>query len=214
MASGLAHEIRNPLAALEVLGGLLERQLDDAESKELLQEMLTEQRRIGAAVDACLDFARAPHFERERLSVAGLLASVAERAQRRVAFAGAVEVEEEGPLVASVDRASLGQALLDLAVNALQALSESGTRAPRLDLRAESTPDGGVTFTVADNGPGVAPELRERIFHPFFTSRAQGTGVGLAQVQRVVTGHGGTIQVEGRPGGGAVFRLHLPGSEA
>jgi signal transduction histidine kinase len=69
-----------------------------------------------------------------------------------------------------------------------------------------------VVISVSDTGPGIPPELQERIFYPFFTTKQDGSGVGLSNVQKIVTGHGGAVVVESRPGEGATFRIHLPGT--
>lgn len=209
MAAGLAHEIRNPLAAMEVLAGLLKRRLDDPEDQELLQDLVLEQRHIGAAVDACLEFVRPEPPQRAPVDLSELLREAARRATRRVAFDGQLELPQgEGPQL-ELDEALMLRALVDLVVNALQAMDEAGTAAPRLVLGIEQA-EGGVALTIADNGPGIPVELQERIFSPFFTTRAEGSGVGLALVQKVVASHGGSLQLESRPGHGAVFRLHLP----
>jgi signal transduction histidine kinase len=209
MASGLAHEIRNPLAAMEVLAGLLERRLQDAEAKELLAELVTEQRRIGDSVDACLEFVRPAHLERRPVDLAGLLREACEQARRRVPFEGVVAVSEHGPLHWQVDEGQLRRALVDLIVNALQAMNEAGSVQPRLELSASSAADG-VLLVARDNGPGLPAELHERVFHPFFTTRERGSGVGLACVHKVIASHGGSISLESAPGQGAEFRIHLP----
>ncbi len=209
MAAGLAHEIRNPLAAMEVIGGLLKRRLDDPESQELVQEMLDEQRRIGAAVDACLAFVRPEGIERAPVDLAELVRDAAARATRRAPYRGTLRLPEASGPRALVDELQLRRALVDLIVNAIQAMEEAGTEAPCLELSVGST-RGGAVLVVADNGPGVPAELRDRIFAPFFTTRSRGSGVGLAQAQKTAAAHGGTLQLESAPGEGATFRMHLP----
>jgi signal transduction histidine kinase len=111
-----------------------------------------------------------------------------------------------------VDPDRMRAALVDLVVNALEAMRDGANPVAQLWLGARPGGDGGVRLEVADTGPGVEPKLRERIFHPFFTTRPEGTGVGLAEVHKVVAAHGGQVEVGERAGGGAVFRIHLPPS--
>ena len=121
------------------------------------------------------------------------------------------------------DAESLQEVFTNLIVNAFEALADVGHPAPQLRLAletvdaAESRPPAvhrgeapELVFTVADNGPGIPDELRERVFYPFFTTRGQGSGVGLAQVQKVVAAHGGRIELESIPDAGATFRVRLP----
>jgi signal transduction histidine kinase len=133
-----------------------------------------------------------------------------------VLFSGRVDWHVEPGaerLVADPDR--LRTALTNLLVNALEAMAETAREDHRLEVRVEAcAEDGGFAISISDTGPGVPPELRERIFYPFFTTRDHGSGVGLAEAQKVVAGHGGVIEVDGRPGGGATFRIHLPAAEA
>jgi two-component system sensor histidine kinase HydH len=95
-------------------------------------------------------------------------------------------------------------------VNAFEAMRETGGTRPHSLRIAAQVEDGELRLSIADTGPGVAPENRERIFYPFFTTREHGTGVGLAEVHKMVASHGGSVEVQARPGGGAVFVVHLP----
>ncbi len=209
MAAGLAHEIRNPLAAMEVLAGLLKRRIDAPEQLELLQDLVEEQHRIGAAVDACLAFVRPEPPERRSIDLSSVVCEAATRAAERAGFAGQLELpESKGPNV-ELDAAQISRAIVDLTVNAIQAMEEAGTPAPRLSVGIERSADG-ILLSVADNGPGIPAELQERIFSPFFTTRAKGSGVGLALVQKTILSHGGSVQLESDPEGGTEFRLHLP----
>lgn len=103
------------------------------------------------------------------------------------------------------DAAQLEQVLINLAKNAAEATVE--TRAPRLEINARLVRGGRLRLEVADNGPGVPPGMESHIFTPFFTTRAQGTGVGLAVVRNLVHGMGGTVRYGKRANGGAIFIL-------
>ncbi len=214
MAAGLAHEIRNPLAAMEMGVGLLKRKLHDPEELELLEELQLGQREIAETIDACLAFVRHAPPERRPTELGALLRQAFATASRRVPLAVAAELPElDGPILA-VDPAQLRGAVVDLCVNALQALREARTQAPALTLRAVADPEGGMRLEVEDNGPGVAAEDRERIFQPFFTTRAGGSGVGLASVQKIVSAHGGHLQLDSEPTRGTRFTIHLPAGVA
>ncbi|MBW2243119.1 MAG: hypothetical protein JRH01_14130 [Deltaproteobacteria bacterium] len=209
MAAGLAHEIRNPLAAMEVLAGLLKRRIEAPEQHELLQDLVEEQHRIGAAVDACLAFVRPETPECSSFDLSSVVRDAAARAAERACFEGQLELPEgEGPKV-ELDAVQISKAIVDLTLNAIQAMDEARTQAPRLSVSVQTSADG-VLISISDNGPGVPAELQERIFSPFFTTRAKGSGVGLALVQKIIVSHGGSVQLESPPEGGTVFRLHLP----
>jgi signal transduction histidine kinase len=217
MAAGMAHEIRNPLASLEVLAGLLKRELGDRpEALGLVEELGTELRGLAATVTASLEFVRPLALHRETLDPEALLREALERARARRPFAGRASVRvAPGLLPLRGDRERLRGALVNLAENALAAMAEAAPPegGHRLVLAIEPEGGGGVRISVADTGPGVPAELRERIFYPFFTTREGGSGLGLAEAQKVAASHGGSVEVDEAPGGGAVFRLLLPSAE-
>ncbi len=230
MAAGLAHELRNPLASMEVLAGLLERRLaPDGEERQLLRELVGQLRAVTRSLDGTLAFVRPTPGRPQEIDPVSLLEECLDRACTRVHFPGKVERDYEEalpPLVA--DPEQLRAVFTDLLVNALEAMDDAdsdGARAPRLDLclrrelraplapeprRATDAAGAELVFSIGDSGPGVPRELRDRIFYPFFTTKAGGSGVGLANAQKVVTGHGGLIELAEAVGGGAVFRVRLP----
>ena len=212
MAAGLAHEIRNPLASMEVLAGLLKRLLSGRDDElELLEELIGELRTVAATVSASLDFVRPVALAREDVHVAGLVDDALVRARARVPFAGRVQREVPDAARIWADPERLRGALTHVIVNALQAMEEGEGRDHQLAVRVEPDREhGGLLIAVSDTGPGVPEELRERIFYPFFTTREAGSGVGLAEAQKVIASHGGSIEVRARPGGGSTFRVHLP----
>ena len=130
----------------------------------------------------------------------------------------------------AADPQLIGAAVTNLILNACEAMGDSGGRlvlglcermAPRparavrvgadaADAAASAPLAREIVLSVSDTGPGIAPELREKIFYPFFTTKQQGSGVGLAQVQKIAVGHGGSVALECRAGGGCTFRVHLP----
>jgi signal transduction histidine kinase len=221
MAAGLAHELRNPLASLELLGGLLKRRVgEDPEAVELVEEVLAEVRTLAAAVDASLASVRAPAPEPRSVRVADAFDQALARVGAAHSFGGRVVRRCPGGLHVHADPEQLRSVLDNLIANALIAMegdavgSGAGSGAGEgavLLLTAAASPDGsGVEIVVEDNGPGVPAELRERIFYLFFTTRPEGSGVGLAEVQKLVVGHGGSVAVEPATPRGARFVIHLP----
>jgi signal transduction histidine kinase len=209
MLAGIAHEVRNPLGGLELYAGLLRDAL--AEQPERLAEVARIERELGhlrTVVSEFLEYARRPKPELAALPVRPLLEEVRELTE---AAAGArVVVEAPAGLTVRADASQLRRALLNLARNAAAAMQGR----PGEVVLAAAAEDGRVRIEVRDRGPGVAAELREKIFTPFFTTREKGTGLGLAFVREIVRDHGGDVAVDDAAGGGAVFRVDLPGAAA
>ncbi len=214
MTAGLSHEIRNPLNAAALQLTVLERRvqkLPRPEQSPLLEPLhlvRDEIRRLDHILEDFLQFARPREFVPKPVEVPlvlnkvlDLLAGEAER--REVRFERAFEAV---PDVAG-DEERLRQVLMNLALNALEAIPAGGWI--RLECRPAEK-DGMVEIRMDDSGPGIAHELRERIFEPFFTTKAKGSGLGLSIVHAIVVQHGGTISVEEAPAGGARFVLRLP----
>jgi signal transduction histidine kinase len=221
MAAGLAHELRNPLSGMEVMAGLLKRRLaEGSQEHSLVLDLLAQLRVMARALDDALEFVRpvapAPH----PVDPVTLLELCVDRACARVAFPGKIErAYAEGVPRVAADPNQLLVAVTDLVVNALEAMAgcDDG-RELRLELAVgRSLPAGPeprahheVVLSIGDTGPGVPADLRNRIFYPFFSTKDGGSGVGLAKAQKVVTSHGGTIELESEPGRGATFRVRLP----
>lgn len=211
MAAGLAHEIRNPLASIQVLVDLLKRGLGAGSGElELVEEIRGELESLTRIVNGSLAFVRPHAAMRAPVELAELAGEALRRARARIPFDGAVELAVPAWLRPNLDEQQLESVLVNLIVNAFEAMQ--GAPADRRGLlRIEAAlAEGELRLVVSDNGPGVPPENRERIFYPFFTTRDQGTGVGLAEVHKAVVSHGGSIEVRERVGGGAVFLIHLP----
>jgi signal transduction histidine kinase len=211
MAAGLAHELRNPLASMELAAGLLARRVgDDPESLSLLGDLRGQLRQLSQTVGASLEFLRPPALRLEPLDPVEALDEALALAQRRGPVAARIQRRQDAALPKlTADRPLLGVALVNLIANAFQALEASGADG-RLELAIERGPaPDELCFSVADNGPGVPECDRDRIFEPFFTTRPDGSGIGLATVQKVAAAHGGSLSLETGPGG-SVFRLHLP----
>jgi nitrogen-specific signal transduction histidine kinase len=236
MAAGLAHEIRNPLAGIEVLAGLLKRRLGDRpEEQALVAELLGELRDVADTVTASLDFVRPLELARAPAEAVEIVEAALRLARSRVAFAGSVERDYDPDLPRiRCDADRLRALVTDLIVNAFEAMAGAEPRRPgrlRLALRSAVThgprravrvsadgsarpvaeaPARELVLEVADDGPGVAPEIRDKIFYPFFTTRERGSGVGLATAQKIAASHGGVLELDCPEAGGALFRLRLP----
>jgi signal transduction histidine kinase len=209
LAAGLAHEVRNPVAAIrgaaQAMGpGATERQRD--EMRDVIEE---ETERLGRFVGEFLDYARPGSPRRETIDPATLFARCLQ-AQRLAGrhIEAEVSILEPAPHVAG-DPDQLSRVLDNLLQNAW----EAGGDGVRVRLEVHASEGGRVTVRFEDNGPGVADEEQSRLFRPFHTTKERGTGLGLALVHRIVEAHGGEIRVDSPPGAGAAFTLVLPSAE-
>jgi signal transduction histidine kinase len=214
LASGIAHEVGTPLNIISGRTEILLRSLPpDDPGRADLEVIVGQIDRISAIIRSLLDTVRAHKPAIQPVApaplVERLLALLRPMARRRGVSLAA---ELPAPLPeAAADPGQLQQVLLNLLMNALEATPAGGpitvSAAPRdHDGRA------GVALTVADTGPGIAPEALGRVFEPFYTTKppGQGTGLGLAICRDIVREHGGTLTVQNRPGGGAAFTVWLP----
>ena len=216
LASTVAHEVRNPLNAVGMTAQRLKREFlgaTGADEREELQDLLgimtSETQRIDRIVQQFLEYARPPRLAPEPVDLGGLVDDVAGRARSRAESRGVrLEVQASGAGIAVVDPAQLRQALDNLVRNAVEATPEGG----RVSLSARRE-GGGHAVEVRDTGRGIEPDHLPRIFDLYFTTKADGTGVGLAVTQQIVTAHGGTIEVDSRPGAGTTMTVRLPAGE-
>jgi two-component system, NtrC family, sensor histidine kinase HydH len=201
LSAVLAHEIRNPLASLKGNAQLLAASLPAGERPRQKAERVVEEAiRLETLTNDLLEFVRKGTIARAAVDPAAL---VRERAAQLPDAAGAVEVVADGaPATWPLDAARIGQVLTNLIDNAIAA-------GPPVRVAITTARDR-LIIEIRDHGPGVAPGDAERIFEPFFTSKSQGTGLGLTVARRIVEQHGGTIAVGAAPGGGACFRIELP----
>lgn len=208
LGASLAHEIRNPLAGIKGFAQLIEKNPSDGRSAAHAGRVVAEARRLEELVNDLLSYARTGEPHRTRIN-AGEFVSQALDLIRDEAGAQGVTIREDCPegLMIGGNHDRLHQLLLNLCRNALQAMPDGGEL--RVALRKGAV---GVELSVADTGEGIPAELGARLFEPFFTTRARGTGLGLALCRKIAEEHGGTISVESAPGKGSVFTLTLPGA--
>ena len=212
MARQLAHEIKNPLGGLRGAAQLLERELHE-HLREYTGVIISEADRLTALVDSMIGPARAP--QKALINVHELCEHVY-RLLRSEARAGVLVERDYDPSLpnAEVDANQIIQALLNIARNALLAVGERGRIVIRTRIAANVSIGTtrhklAASVSVEDNGPGVPPEIADTIFFPLVTGRANGTGLGLAVSQDLVTRHGGLIEFESKPGR-TVFTILLP----
>ncbi len=220
MLAGIAHEVRNPLAGMSLYAGLLREDLgEDERLAPQLDHVKKVERELGhlqEIVTSFLEYARRPRPELVPATLPTLAQLIDEvrdleaHQAERLAVELRVEVprpERADERLVAIDRIELRRALHNLVRNALQATA--GRPAARVTL-AIAVEERHVTATVADNGPGITPEQLDKIWTPFFTTKQQGTGLGLAFVKEIVADHHGTISVDSTVGTGTTFQIRLP----
>jgi len=222
MAAAIAHEVKNPLASIEVMAGVLKRQLTDREDAlEILDDIIKESKMANSIVVEVLEFVRPIQLQVERVILDDVIKdsiTLAEGKRRRGAVTIKTELDPDVPELLA-DPHQLRQLFSNLLANAFEALGGEGHvditgRLELEDIEADS-PDVDpeppkVVVDVRDTGPGMSPDDLERIFSPFFTTKPQGTGLGLAIVRKVVDAHEGQIKASSVPGEGATFQVTLP----
>jgi two-component system, NtrC family, sensor histidine kinase HydH len=217
MSAGLAHEIRNPLGVIKGSAEMLSQKLAGAQplAAELAGYISSEVDRLNALVARFLDFARPLQIEARPHQISGIVDRALESVQHQFPHARVrVEREYAAALPAAlVDEQLCERVFINLLQNAFQAMDgRQPPDQPELKLAIAAENSGGrdgVAVLVEDSGPGVPPELREQIFNPFFTSKKDGVGLGLAIVAKILDEHGGSIRLEDSPRG-ARFRVFIP----
>ncbi len=211
LSAGIAHEFKNALATISGYAQMIRSEAQPGtELREHGELILHQTRALTHVVTEFLKFARPLELADEQVSLRPLieqvLAEVTE-AVPRVAISATGEFAE-----VSGDEALLRQAILNLARNAAEAAAENPSGG-RVILRGEIDASGsqqGQKIIVSDNGPGIPPESISKIFMPFYTTKTNGTGLGLAVVQKIVVQHGGSVEARNQPEGGAEFIVWLP----
>jgi signal transduction histidine kinase len=211
LAAGIAHEIRNPLVAVKTFLDLLPQRLDDQDFLNRFRDLsLGELRRVTDLIADLLALGKSKTAERRPVEVASTLEPVV-RLMDSTARKRQVEVAATfAPRLPSVwaDPDQLKQITLNLLLNAIES-SAAGTH---VSLAVRPAPGDGVVIEVRDEGPGIPAEQLETIFHPFFTTKETGTGLGLTLVHQMVVEHGGEISVESEVGRGSAFQVTIPGA--
>jgi two-component system sensor histidine kinase HydH len=211
LAAGIAHEIRNPLSSIKGFATILAgRSGDDPRKAQIYQVMVQEVERLNRVVSELLDFARPTELDRSIQPLTAILRRSVEliesdAMQSNVSVQYSVDPED---LQVNVDADRFAQVLLNLFLNALQAMEAGGI----LGVTA-FTGDGEVVVRVSDTGTGIQADSIPHIFDPYFTTKPGGVGLGLANAHKLVEAHGGDIHVESTPGNGTTFVIRLPSPE-
>jgi PAS domain S-box-containing protein len=207
MAATIAHEVKNPLAAIS---GPLQILSDDLKSgdphKELMMEILGQVKRLDGTVRSLLSFAKPTTPRKQPIPIREFLERVARLALEHE-LGRDVRFIHEGPadLAVSADPVLLEQVLWNLYLNAAESMKGKG----EIRISSRATADG-VELTVGDSGSGIPPELLDKLFRPFVTTKTTGTGLGLALCRKIVEAHRGTIGIASQPGQGTTVTLRLP----
>ncbi|HEY7557958.1 MAG TPA: ATP-binding protein [Candidatus Binatia bacterium] len=218
MASEIAHQVRSPLGGIELYASLL-KEKSTGDPQRLAAEILSAVQRLYTTLSHLLSFAAEPTMSGDVLPVEFLVKDLQEDCRPHFndsRWSVIFECESaRAPLWG--DRGLLAQALLNLIVNAKEAMPEGGAVDVRARLSPFSAMNGhihkAIEITVSDQGAGISPENRERIFDPFFTTKAQGTGLGLAFTHKIISAHRGSIKITSSPGRGTQFSVFLPAAE-
>lgn len=213
LAAGLAHEIRNPLTAMRSLVQMARQSggasaLDDQDIEILSVEI----ERLNELVQSFLDFARPPKLSRKLVNLGAVIQRTVQLTQSRIDRQGIdikLDLPEQG-VELSADPQQLQQVMLNLVLNAVESQPKGGKIEIRLRESQSAKDVREIEVQVADEGLGIPPDILDRIFDPFFSTKDAGTGIGLAICKRIVEDHSGSLIPQNRPQGGAIFTMLLP----
>ena len=197
MSAGLAHEFKNAIATLQGYAQLLQSMELNDKAQVAAGSLLNEVRNLSSMVTAFLNFARPQPLQLEEVSLPELISDCA------LEFREQMVIDADESLTVRADERMLRLALLNLMRNAVEA--NPGGRV----FVSAARENGSIVVEVRDNGPGISGADLQKIFIPFFTTKAKGHGIGLALTHRIITQHGGTLTAANSPEGGAVFKIRL-----
>jgi signal transduction histidine kinase len=229
MAAGFAHEIRNPIASIAVHCGILRSRLQGQEKLlSSVNMMAKELGKVELIIRECLNFVRPADLQARQVRVDGIVDAVIQRLRGlHPAMEFEVKKPEGAVLAAEVDKGLLEQAIMNITANAAEACGGKGRivvafgfarhfiETGKLGRGAAANVEGPVEeeflrITIRDDGPGIPPDVEERIFIPFFTTKRSGTGLGLPIAQKIVHAHGGILDLKSVPGKGTEFIVKIP----
>jgi signal transduction histidine kinase len=219
LAGGIAHEIRNPLSSVNISISSIERTCDRSSGLEpetkakidlILEQMKSAAAKMGLVVQRVMDYSKPFPPRKESVDLNKVIEEAVRLSLSTLRKREIAVLKDLAPELTAcrVDAQMIEQVLVNLITNACQAME--GSEGSKLLEIASAVQGGRIILRVSDSGPGVPPSLRERVFDPFFTTRKEGSGIGLSFSHRIVADHGGTMRVETSRWGGAEFRVELP----
>ncbi|HID95222.1 MAG TPA: GAF domain-containing protein [Candidatus Latescibacteria bacterium] len=209
LSAGIAHEVRNPLGIISGSAETLKKKIDVKTRDELIQFIIDETRRLDGLLSNFLDFARPRRPNLQRCNLLEIAEDSVALISKRARDQG-VTVEKDydrnlPPLL--LDPVQIKQVLINLELNALEAMKYNNEGTLGIGVKKGN---GRVTIKVSDTGKGVSPEIQQKIYDPFFTTKENGIGLGLSIVHRIVESYGGTISLSSEEGKGTTFFVTLP----
>jgi signal transduction histidine kinase len=210
MAAGMAHEIRNPLGGIQLYSSILAKELSDRpDSLQLVHKISGGVKLLDALVSQVLQFTREITAHASMADLAAVIDQAIEFASPTLLMRNVIcDVSGPRPMPVKIDAMLVGQAVLNLVLNAAEAIHEGGVVTVRFGVPAEDESHQ-FYLVITDTGQGIPAEVLDKIFNPFFTTKESGTGLGLAIVHRVVEAHDGTITASNIEGGGAKFEVRI-----
>jgi PAS domain S-box-containing protein len=210
LSAGIAHEFKNALATISGYAQLIRSETQQGEAHDYAQNILDQTRNITHVITEFLKYAKPLDISTDTVP----LQPIVERVLAEISEAlPKIRIRSEGPFGSVAgDEGLLRQAFLNLARNAAEASAEA-PNGGRVLIRGEAVrqnENGFQRITIFDNGPGIPPDVRDKLFRPFFTTKANGTGLGLAVVQKIIVQHGGQVRARNRTEGGSAFIVTLP----
>lgn len=208
LATGLAHEIRNPLAGIKGALEVIRAEMPAGSGfQEIMNEVLQQIDRINATVGDLLTYARPREPQRSRQDVNAIADSVVKFSENKIRGKRISLGIEAGDVPAvEIDPEQIRQVLVNLILNSIQSIDGSGT----ITVKTSPSEDGHVLLSVCDTGRGIKPEHLRDVFRPFFTTKAQGTGLGLSISRGIIEKHGGTLTIDSIVGEGTTVSIRLP----
>jgi len=218
MSASIAHELRQPLAAISAYGsagvGWLDRKVPNLkEAREALEAVVTETHRADDVIKSFRALLKHEPPTRAPININELIQNVMRITARSIGSNNIVlntNLADDPPPMVLADSVQLQQVVLNLIMNAVDAMSQPGPRARMLQLATQVRPDGTVLATVTDSGPSVEPNIVEKMFQHFFTTKPSGMGMGLPICKTIVEAHGGTLTASPSEPHGMEFRIMLP----
>jgi two-component system sensor histidine kinase HydH len=207
MSAQVAHEIRNPLGAIELNAEFLERKTEDEKSKVLTRNIIEEVKILNRIVTDFLAFAREPRLNKKKIALGPLLQKTADMAcaaYKKIPIHIKISILPDFPLI-ELDENEFKKALLNFLLNAIEAMPKGGDLALTVESR-----DGACAILISDTGSGIPDAVKPRIFNPFFTTKETGTGLGLAIAHKIIAGHYGTLSFTSQADKGTTFLITLP----